>query len=124
MIVLITHRPLEPTKPAAGCLARLAREPAYRALPLDPLDELELQELIRRLTAAVPDRRLVRRVHAVSGGNPLVAIAMTDDTIWDSPPPGRRRPTTSWRRASPGCRQPPPAWRWRSRSPAAAPTPT
>lgn len=79
VIVVITHRPLEPTDATAQAVVRLSREPAYRALPLEPLDELELQELIRRLTAAAPDRLLVRHVHELSGGNPLVAIAMTDD---------------------------------------------
>jgi class 3 adenylate cyclase len=81
VMVTITHRPLEPSDPAAHEVVRLSREPAYRALPLEPLDELELQELIRRLTATAPDRRMVRHVHDVSGGNPLVAIAMTDDAV-------------------------------------------
>lgn len=83
ILVALTHRALEHDEPASGALARLAREPAYRALPLGPLDESEVQELIRRLTLSAPPRRLVRRVHEMSAGNPLVAIALTDDT--DSP---------------------------------------
>jgi class 3 adenylate cyclase len=86
VLVVVTHRPLEPTHPAAETIARLARERAYRGLPLEPLDELELQDLIRRLTATTPDRRLVRHVHDMSGGNPLVAIAMTDDAVSGAAP--------------------------------------
>ncbi len=81
IVIALTHRPLDSEHPVEPALRRLAREPAHRSLELDPLDEAEVYELIRRLTSGPPDRRLVGRVHEASGGNPLVAIALTDDAI-------------------------------------------
>jgi class 3 adenylate cyclase len=90
VLLVLTHRTTAPDSPAAGVLARLAREPTFRSLPLDALAEVELHELIRRLIAAPPDRRLVQRVFEASGGNPLVAISAADDLIGVSA--GPRRP--------------------------------
>jgi class 3 adenylate cyclase len=74
VLVAVTARPPEPGGAAATVVGRVAREPAFRALSLDPLDEVEVHELLRRLTGRAPDRRLVQRVHETSGGNPLGAI--------------------------------------------------
>jgi class 3 adenylate cyclase len=79
--VVVAHRAPAADSHVQGVLARLAREPTFRSLSLDPLDEVEVHELIRRLIAAAPDRRLVQRVHEASAGNPLVAIAATDAAL-------------------------------------------
>jgi class 3 adenylate cyclase len=76
-----THRPLDDDEAAASTLARLAREPAFRSLPLDPLSEVEVHELMRRLTPDAADPRLARHVFDTSAGNPLVAIVAGDEAI-------------------------------------------
>jgi class 3 adenylate cyclase len=97
--VALTHRPLDGgDEAAAGTLARLAREPAFRALTLDPLSEVEVYELMRRLAPDASDPRLARHVYDTSHGNPLVAIVATDDAIatGDGPRlPGRPSPAES-----------------------------
>jgi class 3 adenylate cyclase len=78
VLVTMTARPPEPGGGTAEVLARVAREPAFRALALDPLDEVEVHELLRRLSGRPPDRRLVQRAHEASGGNPLGAVAAAE----------------------------------------------
>jgi class 3 adenylate cyclase len=79
--IVITHRVPVSGGHAERVLGRIAREPGFRLLPLEPLDEVETTELIRRLTSSSPDRRLVQQVHEASAGNPLVAIAATDTAL-------------------------------------------
>jgi class 3 adenylate cyclase len=79
VLIGLTRRPAD--EGSDSVLARLAREPTFRTLALAPLGEAEIHELIRRLTAAPPDRRLARRVYEASGGNPLVAISAADDLL-------------------------------------------
>jgi class 3 adenylate cyclase len=80
--VVVTHRPLDrDDEAAASTLARVAREPAFRALPLEPLSEVEIHELLHRLTPDTADPRLARHVHDMSRGNPLVAIVASDEAI-------------------------------------------
>ncbi|HET6950310.1 MAG TPA: AAA family ATPase [Acidimicrobiales bacterium] len=97
--VLVTHRPLgDDDGVAVSTLARLEREPAFRALPLDPLSEVEVHELMRRLTPGAADPRLARLVYDASRGNPLVAIVAGDEAIaagGDPDLPGGRPPTQS-----------------------------
>ncbi|HKE74290.1 MAG TPA: AAA family ATPase [Acidimicrobiales bacterium] len=97
--VALTHRPLDGGDEAAtGVLARLAREPAFRALTLDPLSEVEVYELMRRLAPDASDPRLARHVYDTSHGNPLVAIVATDEAIATGDGrhlPGRPSPTES-----------------------------
>ena len=78
VLLLLTHRPVVDESHARGVLSRVAREPSFRSLPLDALNEGEINELARRLTAKSLDRRVVQRVHEASAGNPLVAIAAID----------------------------------------------
>ncbi len=79
IMVVMTHRHVEGDDGAAGTVARLVHEPAFRDLPLDPLSEVEVYELLRRLAPDASDPRLARDVYDTSHGNPLVAIVATDE---------------------------------------------
>lgn len=71
LLVVIGSRRPPAGSAAARFLDRLGRDDAARVLPLDPLTELEVNELLSALLEAPPSRRLLLDVAEVSEGNPL-----------------------------------------------------
>jgi len=70
LFVIATHRP-DPFSGAREVLARLRREELTQTLTVRGLEEAETASLVRALGIEEASRRLVRRIHTATNGNPL-----------------------------------------------------
>jgi class 3 adenylate cyclase/DNA-binding CsgD family transcriptional regulator len=71
LLLVATHRPLEPQSHVAHALDRMRRERICRTLEPQGLSESEVGELIESLDAARPSPQLIATVREATQGNPL-----------------------------------------------------
>ena len=71
LLIVATHRPLEPQRHVAQALDRMRREPICRTLEPPGLDESEVGELIESLDVARLSPQLIATVCEATQGNPL-----------------------------------------------------
>ncbi|MGK2929517.1 MAG: AAA family ATPase [Acidimicrobiales bacterium] len=70
LLVVLVTRP-DGDGPSVGLLERVARDPSHRRLPVGPLDELAVDQLLRTMLDGPPTRRLLTDVLDASEGNAL-----------------------------------------------------
>jgi class 3 adenylate cyclase/DNA-binding NarL/FixJ family response regulator len=71
LLILGTHRPVEPETRLARMLARFQREAIYQTFALTGLKESDTHELIRGMGLGRPSHQLIATITAATQGNPL-----------------------------------------------------
>ncbi|MGD9702467.1 MAG: AAA family ATPase [Acidimicrobiia bacterium] len=78
LLLAVAARPPEDERPAAAALRRIAREPIVRRVPLRPLSDVGVGELIGALSGHLPDEAQLHDVVDRTGGNPLFVRSWWD----------------------------------------------
>ena len=71
LLLAIAARPADDDRPAAAALRRIVREPIVRRLPLGPLSEVGVGELVGALSGRRPGPAELHDIIDRTGGNPL-----------------------------------------------------
>jgi predicted ATPase len=71
LLILGTHRPVDPKTRLARLIARFQREAICQTLELSGLPEPETHELIRALGLVRPSHQLIATINEATQGNPL-----------------------------------------------------